>query len=435
MRFEPERCRGCTKCMRACPTEAIRVRRSLALRLEDRCIDCGDCIKAYPNGAMLPVTDSMTDLSRFDCKVAIPSPALFAQFDPELPLGALFAGLIGCGFDAVESLSPACDAVMAATEMFLSEHRGTRPVISSFCPTVVRLVQVKYPDLVEHLLPLEPPREISALAAKKRLALERGVAPERVGAVYLTPCSSKMVSVASPSGPEPSHLDATVSIAELYQPLSAAIAKARPPDVADSPGGETATGLSWAFLGGLPGTLPAEHSLSVSGVSNVIRIFDDIEKERLRHYDFVECHACPEGCVGGCLTVENPYVARAKTIRRIHLLGLAEAPDRAAIARRYRDGEFRLKARPSELPQRSLDPDISRAIVKMKQRDRLGAHLPGIDCGACGAPSCRAFAEDVVLGEAQMSSCPALWRRKIAKRARELASLASPRRTAKGEKP
>ena len=35
----------------------------------------------------------------------------------------------------------------------------------------------------------------------------------------------------------------------------------------------------------------------------------------------------------------------------------------------------------------------------------LRGELPGIDCGACGAPNCRAFAEDVVRGVASRADC------------------------------
>ena len=40
-----ERCKGCTNCIKRCPTEAIRVRDGHAIILEDRCIDCGECIR------------------------------------------------------------------------------------------------------------------------------------------------------------------------------------------------------------------------------------------------------------------------------------------------------------------------------------------------------------------------------------------------------
>ena len=53
----------------------------------------------------------------------------------------------------------------------------------------------------------------------------------------------------------------------------------------------------------------------------------------------------------------------------------------------------------------SVDTDIGRAITWMKEREGIPSGLPGIDCGACGAPNCSAFAEDVVRGEATAEDC------------------------------
>ena len=38
----------------------------------------------------------------------------------------------------------------------------------------------------------------------------------------------------------------------------------------------------------------------------------------------------------------------------------------------------------------------------------LRKSLPGIDCGACGSPTCRAFAEDVVRGISNGRKCVVL---------------------------
>ena len=52
-----------------------------------------------------------------------------------------------------------------------------------------------------------------------------------------------------------------------------------------------------------------------------------------------------------------------------------------------------------------LDEDIVQAMKKMKKIQKIEAYLPGIDCGACGSPSCRALAEDVVQRRARTSDC------------------------------
>ncbi len=427
LRFDSENCDGCMSCLRACPTAAVRVRNGHAVKLADRCIDCGECIRVCPRGAIVPLTNHMADLSKFECTVAVPSPALYAQFDADVSPGAIFAALRQCGFDDVECLSPACDSVSAATEMYLNAYRGQYPLISSFCPTVVRLVQVKYPELVDQLLPVLAPREVSARDAKARKSAETGLAPDQIGAVYITPCPGKMVAILEHPGMQRSYLDTAISISDLFQTLAAAVAGIDDSE-AYRQAAETASGVSWAFMGGLPRSLPAENTLAVAGLPNVIRILDDVEKGKLRRYSFIDCHACAEGCVGGCLTVENPYVARGKMIMLWQTLPAGPALDRDDVERRYREGAFLMDEPLASRPLRPLDEDISRAIAKMKQRDRIVATLPGIDCGACGAPSCRAFAEDVVLGDAGEESCVFFLQQELTDRIEGLARLVQGKR-------
>ena len=53
----------------------------------------------------------------------------------------------------------------------------------------------------------------------------------------------------------------------------------------------------------------------------------------------------------------------------------------------------------------------------MAQIQELRETLPGIDCGACGSPTCRAYAEDVVRGIAgEDRRCVVLDRQKNAEK-------------------
>jgi hypothetical protein len=106
--------------------------------------------------------------------------------------------------------------------------------------------------------------------------------------------------------------------------------------------------------------------------------------------------------------------------------------DRKQVERQYREGSFLMDEPFASRPLRPLDEDISGAIAKMRERDQVFSELPGIDCGACGAPSCRAFAEDVILGEAERESCTFFWQHELAKRIEDLARLAQVQRPVKG---
>jgi iron only hydrogenase large subunit-like protein len=423
--FDATTCTGCMACMRVCPTQAIRVTGGSATMLKDRCIDCGECFKVCARGAVVPLTNTLAELSAFAYKVAVVSPTLFVQFDPRVTPGMVLEALKRCGFDEAVTLSPACEEIAAATELYVTENGETAPLISTFCPAVVRLIQARYPDLLERLLPLLSPSEYTAKLVKRERASRLGITPEEVGVVSIAPCSAKLHSAFdSPCGDSP-HGDSAVSVRDIYPLLPQAVSAVRADGIAPEEPVNAAV-MSWAFLWSRPRSVPVERSLSVAGLPSVIRVLDDIEKDRLTGYAFIECHACPEGCVSGALTVENPYVARSRAIHLMQSLAEGPGPDREVVARRYREGDYHRHALHGARPSRPSDPDISTAIARIKERERIASRLPGIDCGACGAPTCHAFAEDVAAGRATKDACPIVRERRIANLVEHLSSMTRP---------
>jgi Na+-translocating ferredoxin:NAD+ oxidoreductase RNF subunit RnfB len=425
IRFDSSACHGCMACMRVCPTGAVRIRRGHATMLEDRCIDCGECIKVCTRNAVVPLTASPGGLGRFDYSIAIPSPALYTQFELDVTPGTIHQALRNSGFDAAATLSWSCGAVTHAIDLFLAEYQGPRPLISSFCPSVVRLVQIKYPELVDQLLPVLSPREVAAREAKLKAAAETGLPLDRIHAVYVTPCPAKLVSIVDHPGMEASYIDSAVGISDLF-PLLAPVIREIQTGGVKVPETETAAGLGWAFSISLPSTLPAEDTMSVWGLPNVLRILDDIDKGRLHRYTFIECHACFEGCVSGALTVENPYVARARALRLQQSLPKRDPVDPADLRARHGRGDFRTTVPFAVRPPRPLGRDIVAAIARMQERDRVAALLPGIDCGACGSPTCATFAEDVVVGDAEQSQCVVLRQARLEEQLARLAAAGEP---------
>jgi Na+-translocating ferredoxin:NAD+ oxidoreductase RNF subunit RnfB len=64
-------------------------------------------------------------------------------------------------------------------------------------------------------------------------------------------------------------------------------------------------------------------------------------------------------------------------------------------------------------PVVKIDEDLTTAMQKMSEIEDLAATLPALDCGSCGAPTCRAFAEDVVLGGRSVDECIVYMRERI----------------------
>ena len=55
LQIEEEGCIGCSRCMKICPTEAIRIFDGKASIQEHRCIDCGKCMEKCPYELNIPV--------------------------------------------------------------------------------------------------------------------------------------------------------------------------------------------------------------------------------------------------------------------------------------------------------------------------------------------------------------------------------------------
>lgn len=402
LHIDPEKCIGDMRCMRACPAQAIRVWSGTACMLDDRCIECGECINVCTTHAITPLTDSFTDLSGFKHSIALPSPSLYSQFGPGVTPGTIHAALLRVGFDEVADLTWACEWTNLALRKYLDGYRGRRPLLSSFCPTVTRLIQIRYPDLVDLVIPFEAPKELIARQVKRERAENLGLRENEVGTVYLTPCPSKMRDVRRPAGKRRSYLDGAVAISHLYSSMVPIIAQLGGEEIEEPE--LSAAGLSWASVGGHASGLGWERTMAVGGVENVVHILEQIENGRLQDVDYVECRACRDGCIAGCLMVENPYRARNKLLNVLKSFGSRGAPEKAELVLPL-DMDHLIGERLPPTPLRPLSNDVATAIQKVKQKEEVFATLPGIDCGSCGAPTCMAFAEDVVAGRAELTWC------------------------------
>ena len=67
---------------------------------------------------------------------------------------------------------------------------------------------------------------------------------------------------------------------------------------------------------------------------------------------------------------------------------------------------------------------VYRNTTMMADIQALRGQLPGLDCGACGAPTCRAFAEDVVQGVATKMDCIHMMKDQLRVMAQQMVDLA-----------
>ena len=403
--LDESKCTGCTTCLRHCPTEAIRIHNGHAVINSQRCIDCGECIRVCPHKAKKVVCSKLSSMDRFKWKIALPAPTLFGQFDNLDDIDYVLDGLLKIGFDSVYEVAKAAELVSAYTRQYLKLEGITKPAISSACPVVLRLISLRFPSLEDHIIHMLPPMEIAAKFAKEKALQEHPeLTPEEIGVCFISPCPAKVSYVKNGFAGYTSAVDEVVSISDIYFQLIGKMRKEEKVQVLSESG---RIGLGWARSGGEAIAIFNEDYLAADGIDNVIHVLDQVENGNIPPLEFIELNACTGGCVGGVMTIQNPFIAKARlqTLRRYlpvsqNILSKEEL--------NYIPDIYLFQDLPEYQPISRLSDSIAESMRMMADIQTIKNELPGIDCGSCGAPSCRAFAEDVVKGLADRNGCPIL---------------------------
>lgn len=413
--LDEEKCLGCTTCLRNCPTGAIRVRSGKAIINESKCIDCGECIRICPHHAKLAKTDPLETKKDFKYKVALVPPTVLGQFKPKYTINQILSAVKALGFDEVVEVAYGAEIVGQALKYEYHAKKYPRPLISSACPAVVKLIQVRFPELTDNICRLKSPMALTARLVRKRLKEEGEYKNSDIGIFFLTPCAAKATMVNNPTASEEDkydHIDGAVAIKDVYSDLADLIGNC---PVQAGIHNTTADSCAWALSGGESDYLKNKNVLYVDGIQNVINVLEKIECGKLETIKFFEGLACIGGCVGGCLTVENNYVAkmylkyRVKRMKQNSIVHMSDEYVKSI----YNSGMMHIKERILPRSPEPLDQDINKAIEKMKQIEILEEKLPRLDCGSCGAPGCRALAEDIVAGKAKEIDCVFILKERI----------------------
>ncbi|MGN0520831.1 MAG: [Fe-Fe] hydrogenase large subunit C-terminal domain-containing protein [Candidatus Fimenecus sp.] len=398
VRLDEEKCKGCINCIKRCPTGAIRVRRGKAYIISERCIDCGECIRICPNHAKYAEKYSFNEILEYKYRIALPAPTLYGQFNNLDDVDYVLNGFLQMGFDDVFEVSVGAELISDATRAYMQRQDIVRPVISSACPAIVRLIRVRFPNLIPNVLDLNAPLEEAARLARERAVEKTGLAPEDIGVFFITPCTAKITAIKQPICNAKSNISGVFAIKDIYPVLLGQMDKLTELKPLKNSG---ILGVGWASSGGESAALIKERYLAADGIENVIKVLEELEDEKLNDLDFIELNACSGGCVGGPLTVENPYVAKARLQRlRKYLPVSCNHLDTEEIPPQM---QWEKPLEPVNIMK--LDTDLRRAMEKMAKMNEIEKTLPGLDCGTCGAPSCRDLAEDIVRGKASIEDC------------------------------
>lgn len=362
MQIDGQRCKGCGRCIEGCPVNAIQLQSGKAQILRRRCVDCGDCIRMCPNQARAFNADTLATLSLYPYSIALLPPSLEVFLDTECfsdeisfeDLQDVFSNM---GFSEVFRVAEAAEVVGFIIEQHVLRKLCARPLFSSSCPAVLKLIRMRFPGLLKHVAPVLSPMEVAARLAKERAAEKTGLSPEKIGAFFVSPCPAKAAEARDPIMTTRSAVDRVIGVNLVYRDIITGLSRKAVVNRRNEAEGTVATGTG---TGCSAGDRPLTTSMTVSGIHNVIRLLGEMEGGRFVRTDFVELLACPGGCPEGPLNSRKPFasisdlgglIQKYRVKQRFH--------DHEHLLDIYRRGCFASAAPILPAPAEVADPDQS----------------------------------------------------------------------------
>ena len=402
LRVDPEKCIGCVHCMKVCPTEAIRVKQGLAVVDDLRCVDCGNCMRACPVDAFYVIQDDLSLIRNYTYRVALFPSVMIGQFPESISDDQIYSAIIQLGFTHVFEVEQPIQWLIDSIVKHKEENPEKKPLISSFCPAIIRLIQIKYPSLVTHIMNIKAPHDLAASFIQEKFR-SQGIPVEETGFFYIAPCSAKIAAVKDPVGENESIINGVINMNELYNRVMKIISGQPKTEFSGYREYLSREGILWPLPRG-EARLFKRRSMAVDGIHNVVKILEKLETEEMPDIDYLELRSCDQGCAGGILLSGDRFLAVERLERRARRYPHAtDALTEPVLEKKVKSSMGSGTIEPRTVFQ--LDPDRSKALEKMARVERIICHLPAIDCGACGAPNCHALAEDMVMGHAKMTDC------------------------------
>ena len=351
--------------------------------------------------------DDFETIYNFKCPVILVPSIFSAQFPEKVSQRAILSAIYHLGFQYVYEVEKSVDVIKEVINEHLRDDEVEKPIISSFCPAIVRLIQVKYPSLVPNLLLTKPPLDMTAIYIRKILT-ERGLKPEDIGIFYVAPCAAKIAAIKSPVGEEKSNIDGVINMNYLYNKVFRIIKQGeytlREDEFDFHPISKNS--ILWSLTGGEIKDIPMGRNLAIDEVHNVSAFLDKLENEDLDGIDFLELRACDESCAGGILCAGNRFLIAERQKKRAKKRPKIVTPQENNLLN-YKEF-LRENMTVGEVQPRSmdkLDDNISIAMRKMKKVFEITNDLPQVDCRICGYQTCKALAEAVVNNVADIRQC------------------------------
>jgi NAD-dependent dihydropyrimidine dehydrogenase PreA subunit len=115
-------CFGCTHCIKACPTEALRVRYGKARLIPNRCIDCGLCMQVCPVNAIIIEQDDFNDIFKYKASVALVPSVMIGQFPRHYSSRKIYSGILEQGFTHVYEVEHGSSILIEQINKYVADN-------------------------------------------------------------------------------------------------------------------------------------------------------------------------------------------------------------------------------------------------------------------------------------------------------------------------
>lgn len=407
LKFKRDLCIGCSHCTGVCPTGAIHIEDGHPILDPNRCIDCGRCYLACPVNAIYIEQDDFQAIYNYKCPVVLLPSIFSAQFPEKNSQRSILSAIYHLGFKYIYEVEKSVDVIKEVVEKIVKDNASKRPIISTFCPAIVRLIQVKFPSLIPNLLLIKPPLDSTSMYIRKNLETQ-GIPAEDIGIFYVSPCAAKIAAIKSPVGDKLSPVDGVINMNYLYNKVFRVIKQGEYQLCDDEFDFHPISkrSLMWPLTGGEIYGLKDGRNLAIDEVHNVVDFLEKLENEDIDNIDYLELRACDESCAGGILCASNRFLVAERQKKRAEQKAenVTKEENKLLNYKDYLKENISVgKVEPRSIDK--LDDDISIAMRKMKKSFEINAKLPQVDCRICGYQSCKALSEAIVNGKADIRQC------------------------------
>jgi two-component system NtrC family sensor kinase len=394
------KCRRCYRCVRECPTNALKIDQGKVKRITGRCIFCGICYKHCPHDAVNAHTGAKHVLELLDSheKVVIClDPTFPAVLDKGTP-HQLVTALKAAGFSEVWESAVGGELVTRAYNSWMTQNEES-PWISSFCPSLVYYIEKFVPHLTGQLVPIVSPMVACGMAVKRLRGADTKV-------VFVGSCISRIRERLNPYVKP--YIDDVLIYHDISNLLQAKGIDREKQELSDFDGPRSGPGRILSIAGGMSKCIGFNQDLLnldyvvEAGADEAMRAIKQFQEGKIRSR-FLDLLFC-QGCINGPVVDKNISGPSRKQIIVDYIKSENGQEPSGGLNDDGRLFETNLKRSFSASDVDRPEPKEEEIQAVLAQ---LGKTYPrqNLDCGACGYGSCREKAKAVVQGLAEMEMC------------------------------